>query len=297
MRGIWDTYFHMLGIILAVLSRIVYEASSSIGKWEISHKKESVYSMGFLNMVWGLVVITALTLLIPKDFFAPGFPGGFVFSSESLPTLLARLPLEIAQGYAAVHALALADRSTYGFLRILTIPALLIVDISLGYSVGATQMAGMALIIASLILLFVTHGIKRKGAGLVIFTALNAVATLSLFKYNVTHFNSAETEQIISFAVLIPFFYYMAIRTSKENPLQLFFRPIFLAQSSTMGLSNVLSAFAYALGIPSVITAAERALSVLFSILSGRTYFHEKNLWIKLCSFGIIATGIYLLVL
>lgn len=286
----------MFALALAVASRFAYEVSASIGKWEISHKKESIYSMGFLNMVWGIILITALLFLVPKDYFAPGFPGGIVFSAASLPTLLARLPLEITQGYAALHALALADRSTYGFLRILTIPLILVIDVALGYSITLAQIGGIALIIASLVLLFINHGIRKRGAGFVLFTAVNAVATLSLFKYNVTHFNSAEAEQLASYAALIPFFFVMALWRDKQNPLKLFLRPIFFLQSSAMGISNVLSAFAYALGIPSIITAAERALNVLFSVLSGRMYFHEKKLWLKFAAFLLIAMGLYFLI-
>lgn len=97
----------------------------------------------------------------------------------------------------------IADRSTYGFLRVLTIPLLLLVDLALGYSLSQGQIVGVSILTLSVLLLLLNHGLRTKGIGFVLLSAVNAVVTLSLFKYDITHFNSVEVEQGITQLVLL----------------------------------------------------------------------------------------------
>jgi hypothetical protein len=285
----------MLGVLLTAGASAAEEVGTSIGKWETLRGKESVFSMGFLNSLWTTLFLLVLAFIIPKDFFATDFPHGFVFSMASLPTFLPRVGLEILQAYATVHATVRAERSTFGFLRVITIPLLLVTDIILAYSVNLHQIAGMSLIIASLILLFINHGIKREGAWLVVLTAVNAVATTTLFKYDITHFNSVAAEQVLISLVLLVFFFIMALTRAKENPLRLLARPVFFTQSLLMGMGGVLISFAFLFSTASVIMTAKRAFTILFSILSGHVYFREKKLWIKVVCLILIATGLVFL--
>ncbi|MFA5998304.1 MAG: hypothetical protein WC814_02875 [Candidatus Paceibacterota bacterium] len=285
----------MFGIVLTAGAAFVEEISVSVGKWETARGKESVLSLGFLSYFWTTLFLLAFAFLIPKDFFAPGFPSGFVFSTASLPTFLPRVGLEILQALAGAYAIVRADRSTSGFLHTITIPLLLATDVALSYSVSLPQIAGMSLIIASLILIFINHGIRREGAWLVVFTAVNAVATISLFKYDVTNFNSVEAEQGIVCFVLVIFFFIMALARAKENPLRLLAHPIFFTQSFLMGVGSSVMGFAYFFGTASVIAAAKRALNIFFAMISGNLYFHEKKLWVKVVSFLLILLGLALL--
>lgn len=287
----------MLGILLTAVGSFVEEISVSVGKWETSRGKEGVLSLGFLNYFWMTLFFFSFAFLIPKDFFAPGFPGGFVFSMASLPTLIPRVILEILQAIVGAYAIVIADRSTVGFLGILTIPLLLLADFILSYSIGLPQLAGMSLIIASLILIFINHGIRRKGVWLVVFTSINAVITISLFKYDVTYFNSVEAEQGLVCLILVIFFFIMSIVRTKVNPFNLLKHPIFFMQSFFMGIGGSLVSFAYFFGTASIITAAKRAFNVLFAMLSGKIYFHEKKLWVKILSFILIVAGLALLAL
>lgn len=285
----------MLGIVLVGGGALAEEAGASIGKWETAQKKESVFSMGFINSLWATLFLLALAFFIPANFFAPGFPRGFVFSMASLPTFLPRVGLEILQAWATVYAITRADRSTFGFLRILTIPLLLVVDIALSYSVSLPQIAGMSFIITSLILLFINHGIRRDNAWLVVFTAVNAVATISLYKYDITHFNSVEAEQGLISIVLLVFFFTMAMVRAKENPLRLLAHPVLFLQSLLMGVSGIVMSFAFLFSAASVITTASRAFNILFAMISGHVYFREKRLWIKIAAFVLITVGLILL--
>lgn len=285
----------MIGALFAIGSTFIDEIGTSVGKWEVMHKKESMFSLGFLNAFWALVFLAALAFIIPTDFIAPGFPGGWVFSAASLPTFLPRLLLEIIESYVTVQATVLADRSTFGFIRIITIPLLLAADFAMGYAIGIGQMFGMLLIVCSLILLFINHGIRRKGAWLVAFSAANAVVTISLYKYDITHFNSAAAEQILVTLGIMAFFFLLALAKARQNPLRLMFKPVFFAQSVLMGLGGVMISMAYVFSAASVITSLKRASTVLFAVLSGRIYFREKKLLLKLVSYGLILAGLFLL--
>lgn len=276
----------MFGILLAFASSLFRETGTSIGKSQALEKKESVHTMAFLNLFWAAIFFFAYAFFIR---------GEFLFDLASLPTFILRAALEILQLHFTMRAIVIADRSTFGFLRIWTIPLLLVVDITLGYAISFEQILGISLIVISFIILFINHGIKKKGAGFVLFTAINAVATISLFKYHITYFNSAEAEQGIITLILIAYSFIMARYVAKENPLRFLTKRIFFFQSMAWGIGSVLMSFAYLFGPASIITAAKRALTILTSTLAGNFYFHEKKLIIKLISFTLIALGIILL--
>ena len=274
-------YVNMFGFILVLGAALAEEVGDSIGKSAVVAKKESIYTFGFLMLLWSTIFLLASAFI--RD--------NFIFSLASLPTLGIRSVLEIAQAHVSVLAVTRADRSTYGFLRILTIPLLLVVDMVLGYTIGTYQILGMGIIIAALVVLFINHGIKKEGAWLVVFTAINAVATISLYKYNISHFNSVEVEQVIVHAVLLVYFVAMALLVAKENPLQFLRKPLFFGQSVTMGAASALMSFAYLFGAASVITTVKRAAGILWALLSGNLYFQEKQFLVKMASFILIVIG------
>lgn len=124
---------NMLGVILASLGTLFEEIAASIGKEKIRKKEESPYTYGFLSLMWGFMLF-GLFGLFRQD--------AFVFSVDSLPTFGIRAILEIAQVHFTILALTQADRSTFGFFRILTVPLLLAVDMALGYALSPAQICG-----------------------------------------------------------------------------------------------------------------------------------------------------------
>lgn len=278
----------MFGVILTFISTFFKEIGTAIGKRKVTERKESIFTMGFLNMIWGTIFFL---------FYAIFIRGEFILSPDSFPTLGLRAILEIIQAHVTMLAITRADRSTFGFLRIWTIPLILAVDVTLGYEIGTSQMLGISLIVLSFIILFINHGINKKGAWLVVFTAVNAVITISLFKYNITHFNSVEAEQSIIFLVLMLYFYLMARHIAKEKPIFFLKKPVFLIQSLTKGIAGVFMSFAYLFAPASIIATAKRSTTILWSILSGNFYFHEKKFVVKLISFIFIVVGLVLLMM
>lgn len=258
----------MIPVIVTAIGGFFEELGTSIAKQNILAKAASIYTIGFLNTLSGAIILFSTTVFFNQD---------FIFSYDSLPTFSLRAILEIFQAYVTMVALSLADRSTHGFLRVLTLPLLLLVDAVLGYALTVYQVIGVSIIVFAFIFLFINHGIKKKGSLFVLFSALNAVITISLYKYDITHYNSVVAEQIMIFIILSVYFLCMAVFISKENPLMALKNRRLLLQPVLHGLGGTILSFAYALAPASVITSAKRSVEVMWSVLSGHVIFKGKT--------------------
>ncbi|MDP6387872.1 MAG: hypothetical protein QGG63_01160 [Candidatus Pacebacteria bacterium] len=58
--------------------------------------QESIYTMGFLNMLFGSIFFLLIAVF---------YRGEFIFSPESIPTLFTRIGLEIAQITVSILAI------------------------------------------------------------------------------------------------------------------------------------------------------------------------------------------------
>jgi len=277
---------YMFGVILISIGTFFEEVSDSIGKIKVNNAQESPYTMAFLSVFWGFIFFVLISLIKNST---------FIFNFASLPTFLIRAVLEIIQSYVSVLAVIKADRTTYSFLRTLTIPLLLLVDFILGYKIGFLPMIGIITIIVALIIAFSNHGIKRKGIGFVIFSAVNAVITISLFKYDITHFNSVVAEQLLISLILLISFLSFSLIKAKENPFIFLTKPIFFLQSISVGVGGVIESFGYNFGAASIMTAAKRSSAIFWSILSGKAYFKEKNILFKFLVFSLLLIGLIFL--
>ncbi|MBI4138608.1 hypothetical protein HY479_00465 [Candidatus Uhrbacteria bacterium] len=273
----------MLGVILASIGAFFTELSSSIAKREVSRKRESVYAMGFLNSLWEAFFFFVLI------FF---FRDIRTLTLAAWPTFLVRVVLSVFQAYLTVHAIAKSDRSTFGFIRTGTIPLLLLGDVWLGNLISPYQALGMLLIGFGLLFLYMNHGFSRRGIWFVVAGTVNAALTIGLYKYNITHGNSVEIEQFLVLLVLLAFFYVMSRSRFKEQPLRLLRKPLLAVQAGTIGASSLVESFAYVFAPASVILAASRSSSVIFSVLSGRVLFHETHVIVKILSLVAFVGGI-----
>lgn len=276
----------MIGVVFSSIGTFFGEIADAIGKNRVAAKQISAYTFGVLQLLGGWLMLVAL-VLVKKDLF--------VFSAASLPTFFLRLALEIPQHYTMFASVIRADRSTYSFIRVGTLPLLLLADLLFGYNLRSTQILGIALIVFCFILVFVGRRFNRTGIGLVLFSTINAVFTVSLLKYNITHFNSVAAEQIMIQGALLLFFVILAFAVGRENPFRLVWKPVFSGQTASVGLATVLESFAYNYAPASIIMAAKRASAVFWSTLSGNLYFRERHFLFKLTAFALLAVGIVLL--
>ena len=211
----------MFGLFLVLIASAFSEIGVSIGKTEVEKRKDSIYSMGFFSLFIGTVFFFLIALL----------KNSFVFSLASLPTFILRVILEIALINFTVFAIVKADRSTFSFIKVGTLPLLVAADLVLGYELRDYQILGIGIIIFALAVLLFNHGINKKGIAYAALSAILAAATLSLFKYNITKYNSVEAEQGIISVILLIYLFFMARLITKENPLKLLkkegiFRPV-----------------------------------------------------------------------
>ena len=276
----------MFGLALTSLGTLLQEISTSIGKWEVGHRRESLYTFGVLNLIWGGAIFSVLVLAGKFE---------FVFGAASWPTFLARALLELVQIHVTLIAITRADRSSMGFVRAGTIPLLLLADIFLGYKLAPLQILGVAVILAGILFFFFDRQLPKQGMGFALFGTVNAVFTISLYKYNVTNFNSVAGEQLLMHAVLLAYLFTLAYFFAKENPLSFLRRRVFFAQSAADGLAGVLESFALAFLPPSVFIAAKRSFAILWSTLSGGIYFHEKHVLVRALLVLVLVAGIILL--
>lgn len=276
----------MLVLSLLLVSTFLHEVAESLGKRSIQHKEETVFNIAFLGAFWGLILMVGTVVF----FNAP-----IKVSPESIPLLGMRLIGEIALGWIAAKMLVKADLSTIGFLRILTIPLILAVDLILGYHLSIVQIIGIFLMIVALYLAFHHNPKGKRGAGWVLAGAFLAVLTASLFKYNITHYNSVAAEQIIILSAMVTFFFVTSY-SKKKSPLKLLIRPVSGAQSFAQGFSMTILSFAFALAPASIIIALNRTLSLWWTIILGRKYFHETSLPRKLQASCILAVGLFMVI-
>jgi len=274
----------MLVALLLLTSTFALEASSSLGKQYIRQRRETIFDMVFLSVFWGFIL-----LLLTVAFGAP-----FHFTVASLPTLSLRIILEIFLSYNLAEATVKADRTTMAFLRLLTIPLLLVVDISLGYHISTVQVLGIGLMFSALILIFGHSTRSRRGAWLAVLSAIIAVGTTSLYKFDITHYNSVVGEQTVVLLSIMAFFLFKA-RHEKRSPFSLLFKPTTGTQSLANGISIALESFALSMAPASIIITLKRSFALVWAIVFGGAYFHEHSLARKVSSGALLALSVVLI--
>jgi hypothetical protein len=273
----------MLGIFLTLIGTVLEEAGNSLAKASVKLKIESVNTLGFLSNSWSTIFFVALTVIRwPEMHIA------------TWPTLLLRLPLEIIPAWFTVRAIAYCARSTFGFVRVTTIPLLLLADMVMGYHLDPYQMMGISLITFTLLFLYANHGFDRRGLFYAFAASLMPVVTSTLLKYNLNHGNSLELEQAMVGLTLTAYFY-LQTRRAGEKPFRLLSKPIVLSQVLVHALGGVVLSYGFNLITPSVHMAAKRSTTVMASLVSGRYVFKEKKMGLKIAAMAICVLGIILL--
>jgi hypothetical protein len=275
----------MIALLLIALATLGQEASDTLGKKAMGSGWQTIYTAGFLGLFWGLIFLAVSA--------AAGFSPLHI-AAASLPTLSVRVMLEITLAIITMTALSKADRSTFGFFRLLTIPLLLVVDVVLGYNISGWQMAGIAILFGALIGALGRRTLNQRGIVWVLISALLAVVTISLYKYDITHYNSVAAEQLIVFGSILLTFFLIDLARG-QNPAPFLKSRFGQAQSLTTGLGTVLESYAYVFAPASIIMSGKRSFAVLWSILAGRRFFAETGLGGKVITLGLVIIGLILL--
>lgn len=275
----------MFGIFLTSLGTLFDEVSATIAKTELAQRKENLYAIGFLAFFWSCLWFVGLVIL----------GHDFAIHKDSIVFLGVRVVAEIVLVHAAIHALVKSDRSTYSFVRSGVIPLLLVIDLFLGYTVSTQQLVGIGLIVATVLFVWHSKNVKKSGMHYVVISSLLPILTITLYKYNITHYNSIISEQVVSYTVLTLYFA-LRILWQGHNPLRLLFHKVFFIQSITQALGSILESFAFAYAPASIIITAKRSSSTIWSVVFGHRYFHEHHLVTKLLIALCLILGIVLLI-
>lgn len=276
----------MFSALLVLTSTLSGEISQSLGKQLALWRRESVYELAFLELFWGLVIV-ASTVAFGAEFKLD--------LAHSWPTMLIRLALEIVMIYSIAEATVKADRSTIGFMRLITIPFILVVDIALGYHLSWLQLAGIVLMFVGLVAAFRHTKMKGRGAGLAALSGFMGVGTVSLYKYDITHYNSVAAEQIIVLGCLVLITYTVAWWRSRRSPWRLLYHPNTGTQALANGVAVALESFAYSLAPASLVMTYKRSFALLWSLVFGSMRFHEHSLKRKLMAAVFMLASVFLL--
>lgn len=275
----------MFGVLLQLISSFVEECAETIGKDNVRKHLETALGMGFLNALFTTAIfIVTITFVRGWD----------AMTLNAWPTFLIRTALLILQAAATVQAIAITERSTFGFVRAGTMPLLLMIDVAMGVQVTGWQVVGMICIVGTILILMMNHGLSKKGMGLLLYTMASAAIQLSLYRYNITHGNSVELEQLLSTLAVGAGLYALVTREG-ANPFKLIRRPRPALQSGLNAVANLIGGYAFLYAPASVILSTGRAASVMAAVLAGHLYFKEKKFSQKLIAFVGCAIGIILL--
>lgn len=113
----------MFSGLLVFVGHFFEEISAAASKHSFKERVLSYTLYGLLSHVVASIFYYGM-ILITKE--------SFTYNTEALPLFLLRLIAELIQCEIVYRAFVKADRTTFGFARILTIPLLLLVDIGLG---------------------------------------------------------------------------------------------------------------------------------------------------------------------
>ena len=275
----------MLPLSLLASATLFEEIGETIGKKAVKRRRENVYNLVFLAIFWTDIFLILSTFAGAK----------FHLSAASLPFLLMRVPVDITLNFVSAEAIIKADRSTVGFLRLLTIPLLLISDLTLGYHLTTWQITAVILIFLGLAAAFRRNAAGQKGAIWAVLTAVLAAVSATLFKWDISHYNSAAAEQIVIYTVVLTFFYIRS-RQMGTDPVRLLTKRVTGIQSIANGLGLAIETFAYQYAPASIIVTMKRSFAVMWSIIFGHHYFHEHKLRQKIAAGAVLLVGLVILV-
>lgn len=275
----------MFAGLLVFIAQMFGEVSTSASKHAFKERLFSYTLYGFLSHLVGMLFFVGIIYFSSEH---------FVYNTKAFPLFLIRLMAELIQCEIVYRAFVKADRTTFGFARIFTIPLLLVVDLLLGYSISNIQFLGIGIIAAALLGYFGVEHMKGKGAHLAVFSAILSVLTISIFKYDVSNYNTPGVVQLMSSSALALIYGIRVLFSRKDKKLLLSIGKhpmlgfVFLLEAIASGILT----YAYTLAPASLVLALSRASAVVWSLVSGVFYFHEKKVLRKVFLSAVLAIGL-----
>lgn len=269
----------MLWLLLWIIWTFFEELNNSITK-----DKTKKYHYITVWVVTSLFSIILYLVIAAYKFYSWNFE--LSFAVASIPLLCLRAFLEILQSYYTLLAIKYCDRSTFSIIRILTIPWLVLADILLWYDFSFYSLLWIWIIVLSFIWFNTnTKSINWKWWYYVLFTAINAVFTISLFKYSISHYgNSVEIDQFLM--ILSIFIFFILYNYKKEKKLGFYLlkkEKMFWVQWIFIAIASLVLSYSYLYLNASEATAVKRAWEMFWAVIAGCLFFQENHFWKKIC--------------
>lgn len=283
----------MIGFLLGFLGTFFQELNNSITKDKT--KKYHFITVAVISSFFSLLLFSGIWIF---KYFSWNFELSFALAS--IPLLIIRWILEVFQSYFTILAIKHCDRSTFSIIRIITIPLLVFADILLWYDITSNSLIWIWIILVSFLLFnFNTKTINWNGWYYVLFTAINAVLTISLFKYSISHYwNSVEIDQF--FMILATFLFFAFYNYKRENKIWFYLlkkEKIFRIQWIFMAIASILISYTYVHFNASEATTLKRAWEMFWSIMAGFLFFKETHFWKKIWFSLCIMAGLGVMIL
>lgn len=279
----------MFAGLLVFIGHFFEEISASASKHAFSSRVLSYTLYGFLAHFMSALFFGVYAYVEGNS---------FVYNLHAWPIFLLRLVTEVIQCEIVYRAIVVSDRTSFGFARILTIPLLLLVDIALGYSLLPMQFLGIGVICIALLAYFGAEHGKGNGVRLALLSALLSVVNISLYKYDITHYNKAMVVQFFM-ALTLMLFYGFRVAYSKADRALLYGikeHPYLGVMLVSQSVATLLISLAYGLAPASLVLAFSRASAVIWSLISGVFYFHEQRVLKKVFVTAVLTLGLLFLV-
>lgn len=283
----------MIWLVLWFIATLFGELNNSITKEKT--KNYHYMKVGVVTMTISIIIYAIVALYKYYSWTMT-----LNFAVASIPLLAVRLVLEIAQTKITLLALKKCDRSTFSILRILTIPLLVFVDIILGYNFTQNSLIWIWIILFAFFIFNTnTKTFDWKWWYYALFTAVNAVATISLFKYSISHYwNSVEIDQWIMRVWVLIFFLISNYKRDKLSGYEILKEEkIFYVQAIVISISGLMLSYVYVYLNASEATAVKRVWEMFWAIIAGAMFFNEKQVIKKLCFATCIMIWMIIMVL
>ena len=185
-----------------------------------------------------------------------------------------------------------AERSTFSVMSTMSIPLLLISDVIFGYGVSMWQIVGVAMLVIMLSYVVLKGDFSTKGMKYIVASNIVSMGTVIAFKYTTSHFGSTELVNFYNalFAGLL--FLIIVARTKGWKGIRNTFKAKYLGFALLYGVGGVLCAAAYKYMIASMVVAFKRFFAMMFGVITGKLFFHEKKIFKKLSVASIVGVGI-----
>jgi len=277
----------VLTVILASVSSYIEQLGSAVSKdvMDARDLNVDVWSSAMLSLLFGSLFVFA-GLLVNFGLSGVSLDPGYIW------TFFPRIALEMLQLYVTYTALKIADLSTFGFIRIITIVLVVALEfVFMGVLLRPLQYLGIIIVMASIFAIFRSGKSNSAGWKFALMSAVNGALLITLTRFQFNHINPFLNESIVRVVCLIILLVIVLFtgKARKTLPKKILWLVPF---RSLAGLLNLL---ALNFGNASIYATVERGGSVVSAVLVGHNYFKEKSFREKLVISLVIFSGIVLL--